>query len=213
MEPAEQAPFCFDLIWKGEKRLERSGESENFEMSALRLDRSFLRHVQREDAVLIGGGDAVHVDLGDVEAAGVGAVVTLAADVFALVVLLVVVLGVLGLDREGIVVDVDLDILFLEAGQLGLELVGVVGLADVGAEAVRDGRGVPERSLHLLHLPEGIEGTHAVASAVKRHDFEHFILPPGMLYNVVEIAGMFFNLSLFLIYKLPYNYEQSNSII
>ena len=34
-----------------------------------------------------------------------------------------------------------------------------------------------------------------------------------MLYNVVEIAGMFFNLSLFLIYKLPYNYEQSNSIL
>ena len=34
-----------------------------------------------------------------------------------------------------------------------------------------------------------------------------------MLYNFGELAGMFFNLSLFLIYKLPYNYEHSNSKI
>ena len=32
-----------------------------------------------------------------------------------------------------------------------------------------------------------------------------------MLYNVNEIFEMFFNFSLFLIYKLPYKYEQSNS--
>ena len=31
-----------------------------------------------------------------------------------------------------------------------------------------------------------------------------------MLYNVIGICEVFFNLSLFLIYKLPYKYEHSN---
>ena len=34
-----------------------------------------------------------------------------------------------------------------------------------------------------------------------------------MLYNVIELCEIVFNLSCFLIYKLPYNYEHSNSKI
>ena len=73
-------------------------------MLGLRLHRGFLRHGQGQDAVFISGLDALDVDLGDVEASGVGTVVTLAADVAVLVAALVLGLGVLGLDGQNVVI-------------------------------------------------------------------------------------------------------------
>ena len=87
-------------------------------MAGFRLHRRLLRHGQGQDAVFIRGGDALLVDLGNIEAAGVGAVVTLTAQVGTVFVLLILILAVLGLDDEDIVVDVDLDLFLLEAGQI-----------------------------------------------------------------------------------------------
>ena len=92
-------------------------------MLGLRLHRGFLRHGQGQDAVFISGLDALNVDLGDVEASGVGTVVTLAADVAvlilarALVAAVVLGLSVLGLDGQNVIVNVDVDVLLRKPGR------------------------------------------------------------------------------------------------
>ena len=79
---------------------------------------SLLRHRQRQDAVSVGSLDTVDVDAGDVKAAAVRTVVTLALYEAVLLVLLILVDLSLGADGQAIVFDVYLDILLLEAGQL-----------------------------------------------------------------------------------------------
>ncbi len=79
----------------------------------------------------------------------------------------------LGLNGQDIVVDVDVDVFLAEARQIGLELVAVRRLGNVGAERI-DLLVTPEILLHLFQLAERIVA-HTIASAVKRHDFEHFI--------------------------------------
>ena len=87
--------------------------SLDLEVLGLRLCRGFLGHGQRQNAVFIRSLDALDVNLGHVEASGVGAVVTLAADVIALVVLLVLAVLVLGMNGQDVVVNVDVDVFLL----------------------------------------------------------------------------------------------------
>lgn len=143
-------------------------------MLGLRLHRGFLRHGQGQDAVFISGLDALDIDLGDVEASGVGTVVTLTADVAVLVAALVLRIGVLGLDGQNVVINVNVDVFLAKARQIGLELVAVGSLGNIRAEGV-DLLLTPEGFLHLLELAQRVVAAHTIGSAVKRHDFKHFI--------------------------------------
>ena len=66
--------------------------------------------------------DALDVDLGHVETSGVRTVVTLAANVIALVVLFALAVLVLGMDGQNVIVDVDVDVFLAEARQVGFKL-------------------------------------------------------------------------------------------
>ena len=147
--------------------------SLDLEVLGLRLCRGLLGHGQRQDAVFIGGLDALDVDLGHVETSRVRTVVTLAANVIALVVLFALAVLVLGMDGQNVIVDVDVDVFLAEARQVGFKLIAVRRLGNVGAERI-DLLVTPEILLHLFQLTERIVA-HTIASAVKRHDFEHFI--------------------------------------
>ena len=89
--------------------------SLDLEVLGLRLCRGLLGHGQRQDAVFIGGLDALDVDLGHVETSRVRTVVTLAANVIALVVLFALAVLVLGMDGQNVIVDVDVDVFLAEA--------------------------------------------------------------------------------------------------
>ena len=93
--------------------------SFDLEVLGLRLCRGLLGHGQRQDTVFIGGLDALDVDLGHVEASGVRTIVTLAADVIALVVLFVLAVLVLGPDGQDVVVYVYVDVFILESRLVG----------------------------------------------------------------------------------------------
>ena len=94
-------------------------------MLGLRLCRGLLGHGQRQDSVFIGGLDALDVDLGHVETSRVRTVVTLAANVIALVVLFALAVLVLGMDGQNVIVDVDVDVFLTEARQVGFKLIAV----------------------------------------------------------------------------------------
>lgn len=78
-----------------------------------------------------------------------------------------------GFKKEDI--QLQLDVLLLEAGQVGLQLVVVAFIGDVGFELRQTAAGeevvVEKATLHLLHLGEGIPGAHRI-SAVRSH-FKH----------------------------------------
>ena len=147
--------------------------SLDLEVLGLRLYRGFLGHGQRQDTVFIGGLDVLGVDLGHVEASGIRTIVTLAADVITLVVFFVLAVLVLGTNGQDVIIDVNVDVFLAEARQVGLKLVAVRRLGNVGAERI-DLLVTPEILLHLFQFAERIVA-HTIASAVKRHDFEHFI--------------------------------------
>lgn len=126
---------------------------------------------QLQDAVLIGGGNLLAADAGDVEAAGEGPVGPLAADIVAVLILLLPAGGALGADGEAVTVHVDVDILLLHPRQIGLQHEGVAGVLDVGLESPETGAG-EEAPLQLLQVPEGAVQVHA-AAAGKGHHFKH----------------------------------------
>jgi hypothetical protein len=97
--------------------------SLDLEVLGLRLCRGLLGHGQRQDSVFIGGLDALDVDLGHVETSGVRTVVTLAANVIALVVLFALAVLVLGMDGQNVIVDIDVDVFLAEARQVGFKLI------------------------------------------------------------------------------------------
>ena len=109
--------------------------SLDLEVLGLRLCRGFLGHGQRQDSVFIVGLDALDVDLGHVETSGVRTVVTLAANVIALVVLFALAVLVLGMDGQNVIVDIDVDIFFLKARQFGLEEIALPGGAAVAQKS------------------------------------------------------------------------------
>ena len=77
------------------------------------------------------------------------------------------------MDGQNVIVDIDVDVFLAEARQVGFKLIAVRRLGNVGAERI-DLLVTPEILLHLFQLTERIVA-HTIASAVKRHDFEHFI--------------------------------------
>ena len=93
------------------------------ELAADGLELSLLGHDQGQDAVGIRSLDVVDLNAGDVKAAGEAAVHALALDVVELLVFLI--LLALDADGQNVVLDVNVDVLLLEAGQLGDELIGV----------------------------------------------------------------------------------------
>ena len=89
-----------------------------------------LRQVHREHAVLEAGLDLVGVDaLGHLERALEGTEAALRQVVVLL--LLFLLLALLALDRQGAVGELDLDVLLVDAGQLGRDLVFLVLLDDI----------------------------------------------------------------------------------
>ena len=153
----------------------------DLELAAGRDLGRLLRHGQREDAVFVLGLDAVDVDAGDVEAAGEGAVEAFALDEVLLLVLFLLLALVLGADGQAVVLNVDLDVVLVEAGQLRLQLEGVAGVDHVGAEG-RDHapRVAEEAALELVELTEGIHGGEMTDMTIERNDFKHddYLLNP-----------------------------------
>ena len=89
--------------------------------------------MQGQDAVLKLSADVLGLQLlADIEAACAAAGSTLLADIAALVVLVIQLLIALGADGQIAVVQIQLDILFLEAGQINEHIVAVLVLADIG---------------------------------------------------------------------------------
>ena len=131
-----------------------------------------LGHGQGQHAVLIGGGDILGLDAGDIEAAGEGAVGPLAAQVIAGAVLVLPAGAALGGDGQVVAVDVDVDVLLLHAGQVRLQDDGVAGILDVGPEAAQRIAAGEEAPLQLVQVTEGMVGVHVVGVG-ERNQFKH----------------------------------------
>ena len=145
----------------------------DFQASGSGLRGNQLGHCQCQDAVVKAGLDGLGVHAIQIEAAGETAIGALAAEIIPLLVLLLVVGVTLGTDGQGVVRDINVDIFLLEAGQVGLEHVLRVILADVSAEGAC--ALVAEKfPFHPLHHAEGIviTGERVVVSKVRnqRHD-------------------------------------------
>ena len=110
------------------------GSLLNHNFLGLRQNLLCLRQRQLQNTVLVRSGDGVFVDAGDIKAAAERAVPAFAADVLALVVFLILVLSVLRGDGQNAILDIQLNVLFVEARQLCLQHVLAVRVADVGAE-------------------------------------------------------------------------------
>ena len=77
-----------------------------------------FRQRQLQNTVLVGSGDGVFINAGDIKAAAERAVTAFAADVLALVVFLVLVLGVLGSNGQNTILDIQLNVFLVKARQL-----------------------------------------------------------------------------------------------
>lgn len=142
-----------------------------------------LRHGQLQHTVAVLGIDLVYLDGGHIKASGVRTVVTLTLYVvllallglfFSLFIILAVV-AVLSGDSQNVVFNVQLDVLFLEAGQLGLQLVAVAGVDNVGTEASHYGTAAEDAALKLFKVTERIISGNTISSAFKRNQFKHNI--------------------------------------
>ena len=71
-----------------------------------------------QNTVLVGSGDGVFINAGDIKAAAERTVPAFAADVLALVVFLVLVLGVLGSNGQNTILDIQLNVFLVKARQL-----------------------------------------------------------------------------------------------
>lgn len=80
---------------------------------------ALLGQGQLQHAVVVLRLYLVGLDARYIEAAAVGAVGTLAADVLIFLILFLMLRVTLGVDGEPIAVDVELDILLVESGQVG----------------------------------------------------------------------------------------------
>ena len=116
-----------------------------------------LGQLQCQHTAVVGGGNTLRPDAGDVEAPAVRAVGTLTAHVLPLFLLLFMFGVTLGLDGEGVAVQLQLDVLLLEAGQVGLQLVVVAFIGDVGFELRQTAAGeevVVERRRSISSISE-----------------------------------------------------------
>ena len=107
----------------------------------------------------------------------------------------------LGADGQAIVLDVDLDVLLVEAGQFRLQLEGVAGIDHVGTEG-RDHASLiaEEAALQLIELPEGVHGGEMTDMTIKRNDFKHvaYLL---LCFRILGFGGEIYFSRLFLYIK------------
>ena len=141
--------------------------SVDIDASGSGADLAFFGEVELEHAVLIFGGDVLHLHARDVEAAGIRAAVALAPDEVRLFLFLL--LAVLGTHGEAVAVDVDMDILLAKAGQLCLQDISIAFIEHIGA-AGQDG--------FVKILEEGpveiVEHVHQLSFiAAQGHQFKH----------------------------------------
>ena len=129
----------------------------------------FLRHCQGQHAIVVGGGDSLGVDALDIEAAGVGTIVTLTANVAVGVFFLFLTL-VLGGDGQAILVDINADVFLLKSGKIGFKDILAVLFGDVGAES-RDIVIIPKAAAHFFKITERVISGYTMVT--KRHKFKH----------------------------------------
>ena len=134
-----------------------------------------LGQLQCQHTAVVGGGNTLRPDAGDVEAPAVRAKGALAAQVAVLLVLLLKLGMAFGGNAQGVVLHIDVNVFLLKAGQIRLQRVALAFIGDVGFELRQTAAGeevvVEKATLHLLHLGEGIPGAHRI-SAVRSH-FKH----------------------------------------
>src|SRR5699024_10389910 len=93
---------------------------------------TLLRQCKRQHAVVVGAADFLALDIGNIKAAAKGAIGALPAQVLAVVILLLCLRATVGGNRHAVAVDVHRDVLFLHAGQVGLQLVVVALIFNIG---------------------------------------------------------------------------------
>ena len=145
-----------------------------FDASAFRQALFQLGQGQAQNTVHILGFDLVGIYAGDVKASLVGAVGALHADHFILLVLFLDLGFALSADDQRVILNVQSDILLLEAGQVSLQQVVVALVRHIGAELSK-GRRVKETAerssekgfFEFLHLPPGVKSGHILISSCK----------------------------------------------
>ncbi len=145
----------------------------DFESAACRNGFNLLRQSERQDAAVIFGFDIIGVDAGHIKAAAEGAVKTLALYKAGLLVFLIEL--TLGADCKAIVLDVDVNILFLKAGELGFKDIGIACIADIGAEGRENAAAVHETMLKRIEITERVKVGHVAKCTIKRNKFKHNI--------------------------------------
>ena len=128
--------FCF-------REVSQLGGLFDFQASAFRQALFQLGQGQAQNAVHILGLDLIGIHAGDVKASGIGAVGTLHADHFVLLVLFLDLGFALSPDDQCVILNVQSDILLLKAGQISLQQVVIALVRHIGAELSK-GRRVKE---------------------------------------------------------------------
>ena len=123
-----------------------------------------LREFHFQNTVVVGSIDIARLYIVHAEASGIRAVVTLPADVLTLVILILLFLVGSG-DCEEIVLQVNVDIGFVEAGQFRLQQVAVALVDHVRLEGVE--------GCQFVVAPEVLEGVvkHLIEGIIKKHGF------------------------------------------
>lgn len=112
---------------------------------------------QAENTVTVGGGNVRSVDPNGVKASGIGTESAFTADVIALLIFLLEIRVPLCIDGQGAFVEVDVDIVLVKAGQIGLKQVILSLVPDVGAET-GGGTVREEGTLQLIKAAERVVG-------------------------------------------------------
>jgi len=195
--PGSIYPGGFDLKERGKEYW-----SVDLKSAACRNCRSLLGEIEAEHAVGIAGAYLVGIDAAEIEAAAIGAVEALTAEIIGFI--LAVVLLTLDADGHTLILNVDIDIILAETGQLCIKSVGITQIAHVSTEEGRSTVG-EKAALHFLHLAEGIEGVEISHGTLKRNKFKHYIYLHKLLthYILFSIAQLLF----VVVYKIQYIYE------
>ena len=96
----------------------------------------FLGHQDGQDTVFVLGLDILRAYIANIEATGANAGVALLAKDTALLILCILVKTLLGTDGQITVLNIQLDLILLEAGQVNIQLVAVLCLTDIGLHHV-----------------------------------------------------------------------------
>ena len=104
------------------------------DLPALGLGLTLLGQSQLQHAVFIAGADGVFLNTGDIEGTGEAAHTALPADILAVLILVLRGLIVLGGDGQQAILQVQVNVLLPEAGQVGLQQEVVALILNVGTE-------------------------------------------------------------------------------